>query len=310
MERTAPKPPGSRRRKAPTADAGLPDDDRFTPHPGQRIDAVYVIARGAELVIARPLPVLAVLLASAVLSGLLLLALVAAGAMSNPLVAAVGIDGTTHPAAILLLFVLGWAGSLLLQTPLVGSAIEIHTARRGLHAEFLQRGLARMGDLVTAGLAMLGLCAGVLVAGVLAQLLVVTITSLIPWLVVAVMLQVAGLVMVVTTCLRIITCFGLVVPVIVVEQRPASEALRRAWALGWPSSTALLLGFLLPALVVQGMLYVFGFLPAFISIPVTLVLGLGLAAYQAALVPAAYVAIREYVDGLDPGQLLARGGRR
>jgi hypothetical protein len=311
MERTAPKPPASRRPKAPAAaTAGSPDDDRFTPHPGRSIDAVYVIAGGFELVLARPFQVLGVMVASLLLSGLLVFALVAAGIAENALFSAVGIDGPTHPASMMVLLVIGWACALVLQTPLVGAAIEVHTQRRGLHAEFLRRGLARIGDLVTTGFAVLCLAAVVLAVAVVLQLVVVKLTAFLPWLVVVVMLQFAGLLAIVVAALRVITSFALVVPVIVVEQLPAADALRRAWALGWPNSFPMIMAFILPLLVVQGVLFVVAYLPGFIAIPVTLVLGIGLTAYESVLVPVAYVAIREYVDGLDPERLVGRGARR
>jgi hypothetical protein len=311
MERSAAvKPPASRRRRPPpAATAGLPDDDRFAPHPGQSIDAVYVIARGFELLVARPWQVLGVLLASVVLSGVLLLALVSLGLVENSLFSALGIDGPKHPAATMLLVVLGWTGALLLQAPLVGSAIEVHTQRRGLHAEFLRRGLARMGDLVLSGLAVLGISAAVLVVAVVLQLVVVKLTAFVPWQLVVVMLRFAGVVAIVIVALRVIVALGLVVPVIVVEQLPARDALRRAWTLGWPNSFPMLMAWVLPVLAVQGVLFVLGFLPSFVSIPAMLVLDLGLALYLSVLVPVAYVAIREYVDGIDP-QRLARAGRR
>lgn len=309
MERTAAPPPSSRRRK-PVAPAGLPEDDRFVPHPGHSIDAVYVIARGFELILARPLQVMGVMAASVVVSGLLLFGLVSLGFIENMLFHAAGIDGLHHPGAMMVLVVLGWACALLLQAPLVGSAIEVHTQRRGLHAEFLRRGLAHMGALVVTGLAVLGISIAVVALAVVLQVLVVMITELVPWMVVMVMLRFAGFVAVVVFALRVITAFGLVVPVVVVEQLPPAEALRRAWALGWPNSFPMLLAFLLPLLVTQGVLYVLNFLPGFISIPSNLVLGVGLALYESVLVPVAYVAIREYVDGIDPGRLVGRGSRR
>lgn len=306
----APPPSASPRRKATAAATpGLPDDDRFVPHPGQSIDAVYVIARGFELILARPWQVLGVMAASVVVSGALLFALVALGLVENALFAAVGIDGISHPGAMMVLVVLGWACALLLQAPLVGSAIEVHTQRRGLHAEFLRRGLAHLGDLVVTGLAVLGLCLVVVIAAVVLQLAVVMITELVPWLVVKVMLRFAGITAVMVYALRVITAFGLVVPVVVVEQLAPAAALRRAWALGWPNSFPMLLAFLLPVLVTQGVLFVLNYLPGFISIPSNLVLGVGLALYESVLVPVAYVAIREYVDGIDPGRLVGRGPR-
>ncbi len=311
MERPAAQErPASRRRKAPLATTeGLPEDDRFVPHPGQSIDAVYVIARGFELIVARPWQVGGVVLASLAVSGLLLFALVALGLVENALFSAVGVDGPRHPAAMMVLLVLGWSSSLLLQTPLVGSAIEVHTQRQGLHVEFLRRGVARMGDLVTSGLAVLGISLVAIVVAVVLQLVIVKVTAFVPWEVVTMMLRVVGFVAIVVTVLRVLTSLGLVVPVVVVEQLPATEALRRAWALGWPNSFPILTGFVLPALVVQGVLYVASFLPGFISIPANLVLGGGLALYECVLVPVAYVAIREYVAGIDPGRLV-RTGRR
>jgi hypothetical protein len=310
MERTVQKPAASPRRKPTAASAGLPDDDRFAPHPGRSIDAVYVMAGGFELIFARPWQVLGVMLASVVLSGLLLFGLVSVGVVENALFAALGIDGPKHPAAMMLLIVLGWAGGLLMQTPLVGSAIEVYTRRRGLHAEFLRRGLARMGDLVASGLAVLCISALVIVVGVVLYLVIVELTEFVPWQVVVVMLRFAGFVAIIVAALRVITTLALVVPVIVVEQLPTADALRRAWALGWPNSFPMLLAFLLPLLVVQGVLLVFSYLPGFISIPVSIVLGTGLALYESVLVPVAYVAIREYVDGLDPERLVGRGARR
>jgi len=310
MERTAQTPAAPRRRKPSAAPAGLPADDRFIPHPGSSIDAVYVIAGGFELILARPLQVLGVMLASVVLSGLFSFALVALGLAENALFGAVGIAGVTHPGTMVVLLVLGWALALLLQTPLVGSAIEVHTQRHGLHAEFLRRGLARMGDLVVSGLAVLGIAAVTIVMTVVLELVLVKLTAFVPWLVVVVMVRFAGFVALVVVTLRVITSFSLVVPVIVVEQLPPAEALRRAWALGWPNSFPMFLAFLLPVLVVQGVMFVVNYLPLFISIPVGLVLATGLAAYESVLVPVAYVAIREYVDGVDPGRLMSAGRRR
>ena len=313
MERTAAPPPSaSSRRKASAAAAtpGLPEDDRFVPHPGQSIDAVYVIARGFELILARPWQVLGVMAASVVVSGALLFALVSLGLVENALFAAVGIDGLRHPGAMIVLVVLGWACALLLQAPLVGSAIEVHTERRGLHAEFLRRGLAHLGDLVVTGLAVLGISIVVIAVAVLLQLAVVMITGLVPWLVVKVMLRFAGVTAIMVYALRVITALGLVVPVVVVEQLAPAAALRRAWALGWPNGIPMLLAFVLPMLVIQGVLFVLSYLPGFISIPSSLVLGVGLALYESVLVPVAYVAIREYVDGIDPGRLVGRGPRR
>lgn len=309
MERTAAQEPsGPRRRKAPTASTpGLPEDDRFSPHPGQSIDAVYVIARGFELIVARPGPVLGVLLASAVIGGGLggLLGLAFSKGLFSPL----GIDGPTQPIALMLLLMIGWACGLPLQAPLVGSAIEVNTQRRGLHMEFLRRGLARLGDLVLAGLAVLAITFVVLVVAVALQVAVVWITSFVPWQVVQVMLRVAGIVVVMVAALRIIYALGLVAPVIVVEQLPAPDALRRAWALGWPNSFSMLLAFALPVLTFQGILYVFSYLPGFISIPVTIIIDVGMILYLSVLMPVSYVAIREYVDGVDPDRL-ARMGRR
>jgi hypothetical protein len=310
MERPAPSPPASRRRKAPAPAAALPSDDRFAPHPGQAIDAAYVMSRGFELIIARPWVVLGVMLVSLVVAGALVAALVGVRFADNALFAAVGIEHTTHPVAMLMLLVLGWSAALLLQAPLVGAAIEVHGARRGLHLEFLRRGLARLSDLVVAGVGMLAISAVTLAVGVLLQRLVVLATGVLPWEVAVVMLRFAGFLAITVMALRVVTTFALALPIIVVEQRTAVDALRRAWALGWPHSVPMLLAFLLPALVVQGLLFVLGFMPGPTPLVSNLVFGLGLALYQSVLMPVAYVAIREYVDGIDPARLASVGATR
>lgn len=312
MERSSPPRPASRRRPpvASTAAEPEPDDDRFAPHRGHSIDAVYVIARAVELIIARPREVLAVMFASVVLAGLLLLALGAVGITNNPLWTAVGIDGVMHPASLIALLVLGWSCALLLQTPLVGSAIEVHTSRRGLHAEFLRRGIASFSSLVVASLAMLALSAVVITVALVLQLAVIKLTGLIPVPFIVVMLQFASMVAILVTAVRVITALSLVVPVIVVERLPTADALRRSWAIGWPNSFPMFVALVLPTLLVQALLFVVGFLPAYIAIPFSVVAGLGVALYQSVIVPVAYVAIREYVDGLDPGHLVAPRGRR
>jgi hypothetical protein len=309
MERSPTKPPTSRRRPPAAPAEGLPEDDRFIPHRGDKIDTIYVIDRAAELIVARPREVLGVMLASLVLAGLLLLGLVTLGVTHNVLWTAVGIEGVMHPASMLLLLVLGWSCVLLLQAPLVGSAIEFHTTRRGLYAEFLRRGVANFSSLVVAGLAMLGITAVVLTIALVLQLVVITITAFIPAQVVVVMLRFVGVVTIVVVALRVITALSLVVPVIVVEQLPPADALRRAWVLGWPNSFPMLLALLLPTLVLQGVLLVLNYLPPFIAIPCNILGGVGLALYQSVLVPVSYVAIREYVDGLDPERLLTRSRR-
>lgn len=309
MERSPAKPPPSRRRPTAAPAEALPEDDRFAPHRGESIDAVYVIGRAVELIIARPREVVGVMLAGLAVAALLVLAFVTVGVTNNALWTAVGIDGVMHPASIMVLMVLGWSCALLLQTPLVGSAIEVHTQRRGLYAEFLRRGIAHFSSLALASLAMLGITAVVLTVALALQLAVITITALIPVQFIVVMLRFVGFVAIVVTALRVITAFSLVVPVIVVEQLAPRDALRRAWALGWPNSQPMFLALLLPSLLIQGMLFVLAFLPPFISIPCNVVAGVGLALYQSVLVPVSYVAIREYVDGLDPERLVGRSRR-
>ncbi len=312
MERRTPKRPATRRRP-PAAPAELEpesDDDRFAPHRGQTIDAVYVIGRAVELIIARPREVVGVMLASVALAGALLFALGAVGVINNPLWTAVGIDGVMHPVSLIALVVLGWSCALLLQTPLVGSAIEVHANRRGLHAEFMRRGMASFSTLVLASLAMLGISAVVITIALALQLAVIQLASLIPVPFVMVIVTFVGMVVILVTALRVITAFSLVVPIIVVEGLPLRDALQRSWAIGWPNSFPMFLALVLPTLVVEALMFIVGFLPAFVSIPFAVVAATGVALYDSVLVPVAYVAIREYVDGLDPARLAARPGRR
>jgi hypothetical protein len=309
MERSPAKPPTSRRRPPAAPAAALPEDDRFAPHKGQKIDVIYVIGRSVELIIARPREVLLVMLASFVVAALLLGPLLAAGLVENALWAALGIDAVMHPVNLLVMLVFGWACALLLQAPLVGAAIEVHTFRRGLALEFFRRGAAQFSSLLVASLAMLGITAGVLVVALVLQLLVLELTALVPVAFIVVMLRFVGMVAVLVAALRVITAFSLVVPIMLVERLAPGDALRRSWELGWPNSQPMFMALLFPTLLVQGVLLVLNYLPTFISLPCNLLGLLGLSLYQSVLVPVSYVAIREYVDGLDPERLLARNRR-
>ncbi|MCA9706765.1 MAG: hypothetical protein KDK70_13015 [Myxococcales bacterium] len=303
--RPAPRMPRrpSRDRAAQVA-ASLPDDDRFAPHPHDSIDVIYVIGRAAHLVAARPKEVVGVMLASLAIAGILV-----AGAMS-----ADALDAE-RSQVVLWAVVLAWAFGLLLQAPLVGAAIEVHTERRGLALEFLRRGLARFGALLAASLAVLGIGAVVGSLGALVQWGLVAGVARLPLGFASVMVTFLGSLAVLLVVLRIVTAFSLVIPILLVEGLAPAEALRRSWQLGWPNGTPIYLALLLPALLAQFVLFLAGYLPLFISLPVAVVLVVGLSLYNSAIVPASYVVIREYVDGLDPARLLggakrSRGGPR
>ncbi|MCX4246506.1 hypothetical protein [Paraliomyxa miuraensis] len=277
------------------------DDDRFAPHPGQSIDTVYVIARAVDLIGARPREVLGVMLLGLVVSTVLLFPMVLLDVFGSA-----GIEGPTHPARLTALSVLAWVCGLLLQAPLVGSAIEVHTTRRGLFLEFFRRGSARLSSLLVASLGALvvTIVTFALVGALIA--VVVMVTAPIPWDFVALILRVIGIVALSVVAFRVITSFSLVVPVVVVERLGPGEALRRAWTLGWPNSFPMLMALILPLLLAQALLFITGFMPPIVMTVTGLVLGLSLSVYQSVLAPVAYVAIREYVDGLDPASLLAR----
>ncbi|MEM9454805.1 MAG: hypothetical protein AAGF11_11545 [Myxococcota bacterium] len=289
-----------RRDRDAEAIAALPDDDRFAAHPDQSIDVVYVMGRAAHLVGARLREVVAVMLASLVLAGVLVLGVTASGAM-----------GEDRSWTMLLTVLLAWSFGLLLQTPLVGAAIEVHTERRGLALEFLRRGLARFGHLLVASLAVLFIVAVVSTLAACLQLGLAWVVGSLPLNFVGIIIVFVGSVALLVAALRIITAFGLVVPIILVEGLEPALALRRSWEIGWRNSTSIFLALLLPTLLAQFVLFLAGYMPAFITIPVAIVLGVGLVLYNSAVIPAAYVVIREYVEGLDPAQLLSgRRGRR
>lgn len=286
-----------------TSTGGPPpsEDDRFAPHPGETIDTVYVIARAVDLIGARPWEVVRIMVAGLVLWVALLLAL-----LSIDQFGAAGVDNPMHPASLTAFLVLGWACGLLLQAPLVGSAIEVHTTHRGLFLEFLRRGVAQLPNLIVASLGALLITSVVmaLTGGLVAA--IIAITAPIPWTFVVLILRFMGSVALSVVALRVITSFGLVVPVVVVERLGPGAALRRAWTLGWPNSFPIVMALLLPSLLVQAVLFITGFLPGIVMVVAATVLGLMLAIYQSVVAPVAYVAIREYVDGLDPASLLAR----
>lgn len=288
-----------KRDRAAEATAALPANDRFAAHPGQPIDVVYVIGRAAHLVGARPREVVAVMLASLGIAGILVLGVTSAGAL-----------GEDRSWVMLLTVLLAWSFGLLLQAPLVGAAIEVHTEQRGLALQFLRRGLARFGHLFVASLAVIFIVGVVSAAAFALQMGLVLVIASLPLGFVGVMLTFIGSVALLVIAMRIITAFSLVVPIILIEGLEPALALRRSWEVGWPNGTPIFLALLLPALLAQFVLFLAGFMPAFISIPAAIVLGLALALYNSAVIPTAYVVIREFVHGKDPALLLARSRPR
>ncbi len=278
----------------------------FAPHPGQTIDTGYVISRAFELVFERPREVAIVALAGVLLPGLLVFGIVSVGVFNNALWEAVGIDGVMHPIGALLLLLTGWALALLVQTPLVGSAIEVHTDRRGLFDEFMRRGLTSFRTIF--GATALVFAAVVVVVTIALGLAwaVLALGDLIPWDFVALMFKTIGTLVVALLVLRLVVSFYLLAPIIVVEHRPVAEALRRCWEIGWPNGLPILSAMFLPALVVQVVLFLASFLPWYFGLGAALVLGTGLALYNTAVIPVSYVAIREYVDGMRPERLTGR----
>ncbi len=276
-----------------------PGDDRFAPHPDQSIDVVYIIGRAAHLVGARLKVVVGVMLAS-----------LAVAAVSGFIVSAAGAGGFLTLDNVIVGMMVTWLLGLLLQTPLVGAAIEIHTERRGLALEFLRRGLARFGAIFAASLAVALIGAVIATVGVFFQLGLMKILDSLPLGFVNVILGFVGSVIILVICLRAITAFSLVVPIILIEDTAAGAALRRSWEIGWRNGSPIFLAVLLPALVANGVLFLASFMPAFIYIPVGIVLAILLALYNSAVVPSSYVIIREFNDGVDPAHLLRAPRRR
>jgi len=274
-------------------------DDRFAPHPDQPIDVVYVIGRAAHLVGARLRVVASVMLASLVVAALAAL-----------VVSALGQTELLTIDNVLVAMLVTWLLGLVLQAPLVGAAIEVHTERRDLAMVFLRRGLANIGPLLAASGAVTVIGAVVFTVAAFLQIGLVMGLNRLPLDFVGIMLAFIGSVMILALALRVVTAFSLVMPIILVEGRPVGEALGRSWEIGWPNGSPIFLAVLLPALLGQGVLFLSSFMPEFIHLPVGIVLALLLALYNSAVVPAAYVVIREYNDGLDPAHLLRAPGRR
>ena len=113
-----------------------------------------------------------------------------------------------------------------------------------------------------------------------------------------------GSLIVAAYALRTVAGFSLLVPVMLVERLEIGEAVGRAWMLGWRHGFAILSALLLPALLVQGIMYPTQFMPPWVGPSVGIVLGVGLVLYQTAVAPVTYVAIREYVEGLHPGRVM------
>ena len=267
------------------------------------------MGRAGELVFERFGHVVAVAVGSVLLSAGLLYGLLAVGALHNQLWAAVGIESYTDPAGLLAMMILSWAATLLMQTPLVGSAIEIHTNQRGLFSLFLGRGLAKIPQIIAAAIALVLISLAVL-SLVFAMLMgVMAVGNAIPWSFVGFIVKAVAGGMVLYGGLRVMVAFSLVAPVLVVEQLGVVDALRRSWSIGWRNAHAIFWAVLIPMLVLQAVLFLASFMPWYILYGVAIV-GVGLQSlYNASVVPVAYVAIREFVDGLHPMKLVGRSPR-
>ncbi|MEX1367714.1 MAG: hypothetical protein AB1Z98_31590 [Nannocystaceae bacterium] len=283
-------------------------DYMFAAHPRESIDAAYVFGRAVELVGQRPREVIGIAAASVLLSWALLFGLLALGVLGNSLWAAAGVDDVMHPLGIIVLLVIGWAAALLLQAPLVGSAIELHSEQRGLFAVLLSRGMSRLPQLMVASAIVIAVVIAVSTVAMALIAAVVALAALIPWGVVQVMLAFVGSLVIAAYALRTIAGFSLLVPVMLVEQLEGSEALRRSWAIGWRHGFAIISALVLPALLVQAVLFPTQFMPWYIGLGMSIVLGVGLALYNTAVVPVTYVAIREFVEGLHPGRVMDVAG--
>lgn len=289
-------------------DPALPDDDTdflFVAHPGEAIDAAYVISRAIQLVWKRPAQVIGVAAASILLSWALLFGLITLGILQNSLWDAAGIGEVMHPLGVIVLLVIGWAGALLLQAPLVGSAIEIHLdERRGLFAELLSRGIARIPQLMVASAIVMVAVVVVVSAAIGLAAGVVAIAAQLPWGAVQVMVTVIGSLVIALYAMRAIAGFCLLVPVMLVERLEIGEAIGRSWTLGWRHGFAILSALILPAVLAQLVLFPTQFMPPWVGLSLGIVLGVSLALYQTAIAPVTYVAIREYVEGLHPGRVM------
>lgn len=289
-------------------DPPLGDDDTdfiFAAHPGESIDAAYVIGRAIQLVRERPREVIGVAAASVLLGWALLFGLMSLGILHNSLWAAAGVGEVMHPVGVIVLLVIGWAAALLLQAPLVGSAIEVHLdQRRGLFAELLSRGMSQIPQLMGASaLVMLAVLIVVSAAmGIVAG--VVALAAQIPWGVAQVLVSVVGSIVVLVYAMRAIAGVSLLVPVMLVEGLAIGDAIGRAWEMGWRHGFAILSALILPTLLVEGILFPTQFMPPWVGLSVGIVLGVALALYQTAVAPVTYVAIREYVEGLHPGRVM------
>ena len=310
-------PRGPRRRAEqgrPTSrSAGGPVDDDsddtaylFQAHPDQTIDTSYIFERAFQLIGARPLQVIGIAIASTLLGWVMILAITGLGALESSLAADAGIDGVTHPLSVIVLLLLAWSAALLLQAPLIGAAIEVHTdERRGFFSLLLSRALGKLPQLLAGSFFVIGATAVVMALTMGLITGVVLIAGMLPWDFVSTLVQIVGFLAFTYLGLRAMVGSSLLVPVMLVEELALGEALRRSWALGWRNGTAILWALLLPNLLLQAVLYPTQFMPWYIGLGVALVGGIGLSLYYTAVVPVTYVAVREYIDGRHPGRLLA-----
>ncbi|MEM7159072.1 MAG: hypothetical protein AAF799_39915 [Myxococcota bacterium] len=305
-----PRRHADRSRPAPSGAAFTPPDDDdtaflFAAHPDQTIDTSYIIERAFHLIGERPLQVIGIAVASALLGWGMLLGITGLGALDNSLSQSVGIDAVTHPVSVIALMLLAWSAALLLQAPLIGAAIEVHTdERRGFFSLLLNRAVGKLPQLMAGSLFV-----------ILATMLVMTITmglvtglvvlaGMLPWDFIALLIQIVGVLVFMFLGMRALVGSSMLVPVMLVEELALGDALRRSWTMGWRNGTAILWALLLPNLLLQAVLFPTQFMPWYIGMGIALVGGIGLSLYYTAVVPVTYVAVREYIDGLHPGRLL------
>ena len=276
----------------------------MTPEPERSIGPGDVVGRTLHLLIARPLALLGLMVASGAVYATLMLV---SGEMSGSLRSLLGgspLHGVAEKLLAVVTAVVAWAASTVVQAPIVGAAIEARTGQRDLLGKFLQRGMRRLPSIGNAVGLIILISIAVLGGMAVGMIGLVKVAALVPGRYPPMLLTVGGAAVIFWFALRTLLAVSLAVPVVLVEGASGPQAVRRSWQLTAGHRYAIAFGIVLPIIAVIAI----GVAVGMMAPQLAHWYGIGVYAfmvlYATAMGPATYVAFREFIDDVQPDKLL------
>ncbi len=284
-------------------------DYLLTPEPEASIGPIDVIGRTLHLLLTRPLALLGLIVASSAVFWTLTFVLTEMSSPITSLMTELGLRKLAVGFQAVFVGVLSWAASTIVQAPIVGAAIEAQTGRRDLLRSFFQRGVRHLPAVLGSVAAVVAISIAVLATALGAEALLIKLGGALPQGDFAFMLVVgAGSLVIGYLALRTLLGFSLVAPIVLVEELGAKAAVIRSWRLTAGNRYAIGFGILLPLLGLSIATVVVGSVAPTVAPWFNLSANLFLVLYATAMAPAAYVAFREFIDGVAPSKLLVKPG--